>query len=101
MDAAEPHEPETRAVALLGVRPPREDAGDDRPVAGPVCSAQAISRDGVHSACARCARGMCAICVESRPRPVRRTWEATRRALTKTSTVAAREARLDVLRAPS
>ena len=27
-----------------------------RPVAGPVCSAQAIKRDGVHSACARWAR---------------------------------------------
>ena len=32
MDPAEPHQPETRAVALLGVRPVLQDAGDD---AGP------------------------------------------------------------------
>ena len=34
-------------------------------------------REGVHSAWARWARGMCASCVENRPRPVRRACEAT------------------------
>jgi len=75
----ETHQPQTGPVALLGMGPAAQDLDDyaagglagllrpadqpTRPVAWPVFSAQRISREGVHSACARCALGMCSVLV--------------------------------------
>ena len=59
-------------------------------------SAQAISREGVHSAWARCACGMWAGSVAYWSR-LRAAWEATRRPLRKISTMVAAQADLDAL----
>ncbi len=96
MEPAEAHEPEARAVALLGMRAVargcRRRAGrwPGRSVR-PTRSGATASIRRAPDAPAACASS----CVENRPRPVRRTCEATRRPLKKTSTVARREARLD------
>ena len=89
VDAAEAHKAETRAIALLGMRAPLKNADDEPPGGKAAWSAHAMRREGVHSACARCARGMWATSVAYRPRPVRRACDATSRPVKKTSTVVA------------
>ena len=56
-------------------------------VCGPALRPQAMSRDGVHSAWARCAAGMWAGSVAYPPFPWTRRCAATRRCLWKISTV--------------
>lgn len=56
-------------------------------VLGPVCSAQRISRCGVHSACSRWLLGMCSVWVVWRPLCWERRWLATRWLAWKHSTV--------------
>ena len=90
MLAAEPHETETGAIALFRMRPPLEQAGDKPAGRGAGLLGPARSGGtGVHSACARCACGMCSTSVANWPRPVRRACDATRRPFEKTSMVLA------------
>ncbi len=60
-----------------------------RPVAAPVFSAQSIRRDGVHSRCSRCERGICSGSVENWPGPLSRRCDAIRFPRNTTSTILA------------